>query len=96
VITMQNNTAIRVQKQDVWKGHSYLVYIRTEQGYFTSVASVTVDDAPTINWSGMGSKTAAFATAFRDAIGVGLELMDPQQGPQVAARYAFSGDEMIG
>jgi hypothetical protein len=44
----------------------------------------------------MGSTSAAFASAFRDAIGVGLELMDPQEAQRVSARYAFSGDEMIG
>jgi hypothetical protein len=74
----------------------YTIYVLTPRGSFTSVCTVdtkaTVE--PTINWSGMGDRTAAFGAAFRDALNVGLEIIE--KGPLVADEYSFIGDEMIG
>jgi hypothetical protein len=93
-----NKTAIRVKKEgSPWAGVVYTIYVRTEGGHFTSVATVTIHETDTnINWSGMGDQTTAFAEEFHQAIGVGLQLMEIDSRQETEIKYAFNGDEMIG
>ena len=101
-MTNQDNSNLRVKRDELWDGTCYTVYVRTEHGSFTSVLSVNLrrDDPPTCNWSGMGERSQAFTGDFAAAIQLSVKLMKHARNPIAVARILdanlFSGDEMIG